>query len=451
MSPSFEQKIAIGLGYFSTYIGLQGVAALALPYYQMEQGLDPFLLGVLLSLPVLVGALCTNLLMRGIKQFLLHFTINQLMLWLGWFVGLVFLTLWLVPDSWPETLRLALLFGLFLFYSLILNVLIIVLKILTFSLAKMNRDNSIFNSATFAEKIGSILYFWLFPLATLTIWENLEQGVIATGLIVGICVIGVTSSIMAKLLPNVNLDSRFQLHNSQDTVEHKKTERSLEKQITTLMLVVWLQFGVVGLCVGVDYYLLVYFVEQGNIAAGSNLKAILSSAYAIAGILYIPVLKQLKNALNLTECLLVVALLAGIGSVLKWFIFTPEGSDFLVLDALFGAAIWTAMTMTVPSMLTHFSRVDTRIQIENLVAKHHIVVSSAVVFASVVSGLILNLIGFSSELLIQEQHVIPSLRIVLSVGSLFVTVLMIFLLMKINKWGTEQENNYKRGKKIANY
>ena len=42
---SGTQKLALGAGFFAMFFAQQSVSVLAIPFYQMTLGVDPFLLG----------------------------------------------------------------------------------------------------------------------------------------------------------------------------------------------------------------------------------------------------------------------------------------------------------------------------------------------------------------------------------------------------------------------
>lgn len=48
-------KFALGQGYFTQFFAAQGIYILAVPYYQMTLGIDPFLLGLAMTLPLLLA------------------------------------------------------------------------------------------------------------------------------------------------------------------------------------------------------------------------------------------------------------------------------------------------------------------------------------------------------------------------------------------------------------
>lgn len=122
-----------------------------------------------------------------------------------------------------------------------------------------------------------------------------------------------------------------------------------------------------------------------------------------------------------------------LGSVIKWFIYTPAGGDFILLDALIGAAIWSAIATLVPSLLTQINR-GQKGRFSDVVAKHHIVINFSLVFALVTSGAMLNLIGFDASNEVQTEQTITLMRFILSLGSFIATALALIILVKFRAY-----------------
>jgi Na+/melibiose symporter-like transporter len=51
-----KQELSVGLGFFAIFFATQSIATMAVPYYHMVLGVDPFLLGATLTLPILISA-----------------------------------------------------------------------------------------------------------------------------------------------------------------------------------------------------------------------------------------------------------------------------------------------------------------------------------------------------------------------------------------------------------
>ena len=93
---------------------------------------------------------------------------------------------------------------------------------------------------------------------------------------------------------------------------------------------------------GMDYYLLVYFMFDGNIAEGAVWKGVLSMAYAALGFATVPWLVRLSSRCGKVRALALIYWLTAVGGGLKWFIFTPGSGWWLLLASLVLEASWQA-------------------------------------------------------------------------------------------------------------
>jgi GPH family glycoside/pentoside/hexuronide:cation symporter len=100
-----------------------------------------------------------------------------------------------------------------------------------------------------------------------------------------------------------------------------------------------------------DYYLLVYYVFEGNIATGSVWKAILTSAAAATGVLCIRPLRVLSERTDKQTALLAAFGLFAVSGGLKWLVFQPGHRWLLLIDPLVSAPAWIASAILLPSML----------------------------------------------------------------------------------------------------
>jgi len=419
----------LGAGFFAAFIAQQGVVALALPYYQMLRGLDPLLLGALLSLPIVCGAMLSGRIMSLLQRQV--WTERRIILTCGWVTALLFGLLWMVPADWPMAWQWAVLVMLCLCYSLSMTVLILTLKLLAFRLALISDDGQgIFSRITLFEKIAAVLYFWLFPLTQLTLFTDATSGVRIIGWLVGLGLIGSLCTLVAwQFAPErVRLgDSRMKIATDMAPTLSVHTRR----QVNQLLWISALQFGAVGICISFDYYLLVYFVAAGDVTEGSTLKGALSSGYAIAGALYLPILAHGVKQWGAVVTLQRVLVFTVFGCLLKWYVYTPYGYWALWIDAVIGAAIWTAMTCIIPNMLTELGR-DTGQDISPyLVSRHHTVISMSLVLAMLGSGELLNLVGFDASLAgNQTDSTLFAMRLLLSFGSFIFTLGALMILSR---------------------
>lgn len=76
------------------------------------------------------------------------------------------------------------------------------------------------------------------------------------------------------------------------------------------------------LAMGIDQYVLVYFMNHGDMATGLLQKGLLTSGYGIVGFAAIPVITWLGAKFGKSGSLYFVYGLMVIGGLAKWFIFT---------------------------------------------------------------------------------------------------------------------------------
>ncbi len=74
-----------------------------------------------------------------------------------------------------------------------------------------------------------------------------------------------------------------------------------------------------------DYYLLVYFIADGDIAQGAIFKGWLSMAYAAFGFLTVPLIAALSSRVGKIKALQLIYILTLVGGACKWFIFYAPG------------------------------------------------------------------------------------------------------------------------------
>lgn len=427
------QRLALGAGFFAMFFAAQSVNVLAVPFYQMTLGVDPFLLGLALTLPVLLGTVLGPWVGHLSDQSKSRFGRRRpFILIASWLSCLCFGLIWMVPAHWSETAQLLY----FVLWSLAFYIAATFVAVPMTCLAyEMSPDyhqrTEIMGFTTYFLKLGSLLYQWLFPLAQLALFSSVFIGIRYVGWGVAVFILGLLGSLAAiysreraprraPLLPRASL---------RDSLATLGANRSLR----VLLLLTLLQLGGGAYSAGMDYYLLVYFMFDGNIAEGAIWKGALSVAYAALGFATVPWLVRLSSRYGKVRALVLIYWLTALGGALKWFIFTPGTGWWLLLDAVFCTAIWTAMTMLLPSMLADVCDEDELLHGERreglFVALHNWVSSISVALALLLAGLSLNLIGFDARLGgAQPEQSIFAMRLILCFGTVLFSLMSLICL-----------------------
>lgn len=417
-----RQKWSLGAGFFATAFVNQSLMVLAIPFYQMTLGVDPFLLSIVLIAPFMLASL--------LNPWVGHLSDHCQSRWgrrrpfilvACWVCALLYGMVWMVPQSWSANAQL----GYFALVSLLLYCAYVFLNVpmtcLSFEISRDPQKRlALMGFTTYFVKLGTLLYQWLFPLAQLAVFSSVFVGIKVVGWGVAVLVIGLMGMLPALLCREQHTPAQpvtsLKLSDSLALLQHNKT-------FALLLLICVLQFGGGAFSASMDYYLLVYYVHAGDIVQGSLDKGWLSTAYTVLGMLAIPLLLKWAARRDKFAVLRYVLLLSAVGGVAKWFLYVPGTGWWLILDALLCTAIWSAMSTLVPALIAeqsdHHSRHSGQSSHGKFVALFTLVANLSAVVAILLAGLSLNLIGFDASLGAQQSTTsLTSMRIILAGGTL---------------------------------
>lgn len=404
---------------------------MAVPYYQMTLGVDPFLLSLALAFPVLVATLIAPLVGHFSDSLHCRWGRRRPLIALGVMAASVsFGLLWMVPVNWQTQSQLAYFSGLYLVFFLCVTVANVPMTSLSYELSHREHERqSIMVINTYFIKVASVLYQWSFPLAGMAIFGGIAAGIKVTGWMIAIVAIG-----LMGLLPVF-------ICREQVTVKTPPTPTRLRSclhllthpGVGWLMVLCLLQLGGSVMAASMDYYLLVYAVSQGDVSQGAVLKGVLSTSYAVVGLLSVPLVSGLVTRYGKESALQIVLWLTLFGGVIKWFLFVPGAGYWVALDAFFCCAIWTAMSTVVPMCNAQLSDRHTALtgkqEAGMFSAIFHSTASLAGIVALVGSGALLNAIQFDAQRgAAQTTTTILMMRLILSGGTVLVGVLSLLCL-----------------------
>ena len=420
---SGTQKLALGAGFFAMFFAQQSVSVLAIPFYQMTLGVDPFLLGLALTLPLLLGTLLGPWVGHLSDHHQSRFGRRRpFILVASWACCLFFGLIWMVPSGWGELAHLLYFVVFSLLFYVAATFMSVPMTCLSYEMSpEYHQRTEIMGFTTYFLKLGSLLYQWLFPLAQLAIFSSVFVGIRYVGWGVALFIFGLLGTLAACYSKEV-------VHRSAVTFPPVTLGQSLKtlktnKGLRVLLLLTVLQMAGGAFTASMDYYLLVYFIAEGDIAQGAIFKGWLSMAYAAFGFLTVPLISRLSSRIGKIKALQLIYAVTLVGGACKWFIFTPQGYGWIWLDALFCTAAWTAMTMLIPSMMADLCDEDELKHGQRregvFVAIHSWFTSLSAALALLLAGLSLNLIGFDAQLsAAQNPDSILAMRVILALGTM---------------------------------
>ncbi|GAA6186216.1 MFS transporter [Aliiglaciecola sp. NS0011-25] len=432
-APTLKQKLAIGSGFFSLFFLDKGCELLAIPFYQMTLAVDPFLFSLALTIPIVFSAflspwvgqfsdLCQSKLGRR-RPFLIIFS---------WLSALFFGLIWMVPQSWSTNWQLLYFFITTLLFYAVSSFYSIPLTSLSYEITQdVNERVKIMAVNSYFSKVASFLSQWLYPLATLTVFGSVFVGIKVVGWGLAIVVFGIAGSLPAFFIKESGAEQKPR--------EDKKSALVNVKEVLSVPLMklvavtMFIQLGCAAYAAKMDYYVLVYYVSGSDIGQGAVWKAVLTMGYAVVATIHIPIVASLSRYLGNINALKVVFALALVGGIVKWFVFVPEAGWLILLDPILCAAIWTAMTIIIPALIAQASNQDSEKSQQrregSFAATHTWIAAVSVMFALMLGGLTLKMIGFDANLTGQQSEAtLQWMRVILSVGTVAASAIALALI-----------------------
>ena len=426
----FKTINALGCGKVCQFFVNKGIWLLALPYYQMTLGIDPFLLGLIVTIPMLLATACTPL-VGYFSDFVnrKHGTRKHLIFIASIICGTAYSLIWLVPEYWSEMAQLSYLFCLVLLFNFSGYFQSIPLMSLLYEVTKdSNLRTQIIALTTFYVKCCAFIYQWAYPLTQLSIWGGGSLGIKVVGWFIGLVLIGVMGIVPAIFLKKSPLQPTSTLKHTQFGLRRSLKHVFANKTFLCLLLVIFCQTFGIAISAQMDFYLLVYYMHDGNIADGAWWKGALSSLYAATGFLALYLVPKMAFAFGKKRAMQITFLLSAIGGFIKWFVYVPGATWELAIDALICTSSWTSIAVLVPSIIadlcdkeqakTNFDLKGMFISVQAWVQRY------SAILVLPISGIFLNAIGFNAHNGgAQTDSTIQLMRIFLTGGTVLFSVL----------------------------
>jgi GPH family glycoside/pentoside/hexuronide:cation symporter len=279
------EKTALGAGYLPAFLGNAAIQSLAIPFYQMTLHMDPAKLTTVLALPRLWDAVTDPV--AGYVSDNLHtkWGRRRPMIFIGailqaFFFGLI----WMAPVGWSDNWKAAYLLGALLLFYTCYAIFSVPLYALTYEMTPDYKERTRVTAfAGFFNKVGEIGYCFLFPLAGLAIFGGVVNGMHVVGWGTGLVFMG-----LCGIIPALFVKERYynKVSRKQEKVKFLSSfKASMQSRAFMVLVGLTICQVVAGMFASsTDYYLIVYYMFDGDIVLGSQWKAYLSVGYAVVGI-----------------------------------------------------------------------------------------------------------------------------------------------------------------------
>ncbi len=364
-----KQKLCFGVGAVTDIMGLNAPKELANPIYNVALGLNPAYIGISLAItrvwdaiidPV-VGSMSDNSRSRfgRRKPYLAAGAVACF---------LSFPALWFVPASLgPTGLFLYLTFGLLIFYACY-TFFAVPYHALGYEMAVDYHDRSrLMGYRLVFNAVGGIMFSWVYLITQLDVFDNTLQGMKFVGIAVGVLFL------VFGLIPAIFVKERVKdLAAKQEKISLLRSLKTAIKfkPFVALIVSMLMMVSANNMVRGLGFYVNVYHVHHGDTKAASILVGWVGTAQAIASIVSIPVVAYISTKIGKHRTILYVGVFfLLIGSVLKWFCYTPNYPYLQLVPIVFlGASLqgFWVMTHSMLSDICDFDELETGMRREGM-------------------------------------------------------------------------------------
>jgi len=422
----FIQKAAFGAGNLVNNL-LPGALGVFMFFLLTAFGMDPFLAGLLGGLPRIFDAITDPIMGYISDNTQSRFGRRRPYIFVGAILsGVLFAVLWqLNPENTQE----------YNFWYFLILSLVYLIGNTMFSTPLIGLGyemSSDYNERTrlmaFSQIVGQfawmiVPWFWVL-IADPDLFESQAVGVRQLSIIVGaICmVLGILPAIFIKEVDQTNLEVREKITFSSIIAIFKDLFRSIQQisknsSFMKLCGATFLVFNGFQMVASFSYFIIVYYMFQGDYGLAGNWPAWFSTISAVAtAFMVIPIVDWLASKIGKRKAFIVATALSIIGYSLKWWGFSPTNPwlIFMPIPFLsFGIGGLFTLMMSMTADVCDLDELNNGLPRKEgtFGAIYWWMVKLGQALAMVLGGLVLKLVGFDGNAAIQSTETITNLRI----------------------------------------
>ncbi|MBC2603977.1 MFS transporter [Puniceicoccus vermicola] len=352
---SVPQKIAFGSGLISYSIMNNGFNQMLNVIFNVNFGVSPVLLGWITALSRVYDAVSDPVMGSITDNTRSRWGRRRPYLALGGFLGgIFFASLWWAPQQQSDTFY----FGWILVGALLLTTAFTIYSVpyiaLSFEMSPDYHERTrVMAYKVGMGKLGGILVGSLFWWTQRPIFDDTIEGMRYVGIGAGILIfiISLVPTLFVRENPEVATVARKQ----------KKTPllKSMKSTLSqpAFLIIIGLTLCLIcslNLVNFLGFYVSLYYIFDGVQREAANVSLAAGFIGPVVGLLSIPVVTVTSSLIGKRRALACFLALAFIGSILKWYLYTPAGPYLqLIPNALMGAglgATWLLLNAMIPDV-----------------------------------------------------------------------------------------------------
>ncbi|MFP8488096.1 MFS transporter [Gracilimonas sp. Q87] len=422
----FGQKASFGAGHLVLNL-LPGALGVFMFFLLTAFGMNPFLAGLLGGLPRIFDALTDPIMGFISDNTKSRWGRRRPYIFVGAILsGIFFILLWQMDETNSQTYN----FWYFLIMSMVFLVGNTMFATPLIGLGyEMTTDyNERTHLMAFSQTVGQIAWmivpwFWVL-IANPDLFADQATGVRQLSVLVGgICIaLGLLPAIFCEGLDDTHMENRKEI-SFRTAIQNLKNlfsdivMVSKNKPFVKLCVSTFLVFNGFQLVASFSYFIIVFYMFNGDYGAAGNWPAWFSTMTAVAtAFLVIPIVSWISDHFGKRKAFIISTALSIVGYILKWWGFSPENPWLMFMPIPFMAFGLGGLFTLMMSMTADVCDLD---ELENGMPRREgtfgaiywWMVKLGQAIALVLGGLVLELVGFDQNAATQTAATMTNLRI----------------------------------------
>ncbi|MEN8253835.1 MAG: MFS transporter [Verrucomicrobiota bacterium] len=481
---SFKEKFSVGTGGLTVSLGNQSVRTTGQGVLNMILGINAFWVGIVLAIPLLWDAITDPIMGNFSDNFRSKHGRRRPFIFLGAILmGLTFASIWMIPMGWGDAGKLAWFLVTSLLFYTAYTIFSVPYIALTYEMTPDYEERtSVQGYVTFWNRLGEMTYMGLIPLSLIFIarkYGYADTGNLTTlekmeGIRISAAIYGGLGMTLFGLLPAFfgrerNYELNVKEHEGKRDPFWQSARLALKNKAFAILCTLAVFTIIAGMFASnMDWYLLIYYLSDGDVALGTQWKLIVTIGYATVGVLGIPLIVWVTGKMTKIHGFMFIYGMMILNAFIRWIVYRPGRFDvplawgsfaaagtslaavaksLIWLDPLTGGLFWIGVGVLGQSMIADVCDDD---ELKNghrregmFGAIYGWAMKASFAISFVLIGLFLNLIGFDPALPEQISQTYLNMRLAMCIGAAG-PALLCFALLKfypLNKEKAEENRN----------
>jgi glycoside/pentoside/hexuronide:cation symporter, GPH family len=362
-----REKLSVGTGGFSVSLGNQSVRTTGQAVLNMILGINAFWVGIVLAIPLLWDAITDPIMGNISDNFRSKYGRRRPFIFAGAILmGLTFASIWMIPMEWSDTGKLAWFLVTSLLFYTAYTIFSVPFIALTYEMTPDYDERTIVQGyVTFWNRMGEMTYMGLIPLSLMFIaWKygyadtsgltSVEkmEGIRFSAAIYG----GIGMTLFGMLPAFFGKERNYETHIKENDEKKDRFWPSVRMCLQNRAFAILCSIAVCTIIAGMfasnmDWYLLIYYLSNGDVALGTQWKLIVTVGYAVVGVIGIPLIVWLTGKMTKIRGFMFIYGMMILNAAIRWFVYHPGRFDTALgwsswdaigasLAAVFQSLIW---------------------------------------------------------------------------------------------------------------